>query len=336
MFRFRSKVVWQESVPHILLLSRYKNAREDYREGWLGGHDWEEWEKVLNESPRKAIGRFLKDGALEQASLEGCLAYKFKVSELETMLKQYGLSVSGRKPDLIDRLIQADPEGMKKTVSGLSLFQCSEQGREIVERYEAAEREKRVRLDQSLLSALQQHEFRKAVELRVSYEAEQVFSRGLNIDWQDYPFNEHDVGMINTIFTRTPRVLAQLGDEQLEPLRIGAGMLVLGWNAGQVKKWLPSDVEPGLHVSDWRAALMLHSHAHYLQEMRQAHELEKEGVFQYEVSIETCNDDHVCDACRRIASRKYTVEGAPELPYEKCTSEDGCRCSVSVVPVVPE
>ena len=336
MFHLRSKVVWQESAPHVLLLSKFKSAREDYSEGRLGGHDWEEWEEVLNESPRKAMKRFLKDGVLEQASLEGCLAYKFKVPELKAMLKRHGLSMSGRKADLIDRLIEADPQGMKKAVSGLSLLQCSEQGQEIVERYEAAEREKRVQLEQSLLNALQQHEFRKAVELRVSYEAEQIFPSGLGIDWQDYPFNEHDVGMIESIFTRKPRVMAHLSDEQLEPLRVGAGMIVLGWTPSQMKKWLPSDLDNGLHVSNWGAALMLHSHAHYLREMRQARKFQNDGVFQYEVSIETCNDDYVCDACRRIASRKYTVEVAPELPYEKCTSEDGCRCAVGVRPIVPD
>jgi hypothetical protein len=278
--------------------------------------------------------RFLKENALEQASLEGCLAHRFKVAELKAMLKQNGLSVSGRKADLIDRLVQVDPEGMKQAVSGLSLLQCSEQGLEIVKRYEATEREKRIELEHSLLRALRRREFRKAVELRVQYEAEQVFPRGLGIDWQDYPFSENDVAMIDSIFTRTPGVLAQLSEEQLEPLRIGAGMLVLGWNAGQVGRWLPVDLETGLQLSNGRAAMMLHSHAHYLIEMQQAHEYE--GWFQLEVSIQTCNDDHVCSACSSIASRKYTVSEIPELPYEKCTSENGCRCVVSVTPVVPE
>ena len=174
-FRFRSKLDWRESAAHILLLSRFKNAREEYREGWLAGHDWEEWEAALNESPQKAMRRFLDEDVLERASLTECLAYKYKASDLKAMLRQRGLQVSGRKTDLIDRLIQADREGMQVAVSGLSLFQCSEQGREIVEKYQATEGEKRARLEQALLGALKEREFSKAVDLRVSYAAEQVF-----------------------------------------------------------------------------------------------------------------------------------------------------------------
>ncbi len=329
MFRFRSKADWRESAPHIFLLSKFQSAREEYKGGWLGGHDWDEWTRVLKESPQKAIRRFLKDGALEQARLEGCLAHKFKISELKGMLRQHGLSVSGSKADLIDRLIQIDRAGMMQAVSGLPLLQCSSQGQEAVDRYLAHVKQRETELEQQIIEALQQREFGRIPQLVHSFDGEQVFPEGVSVG------GSQGRALLNSIFTQTPNVLAQLSDEQLEPLRIGAGMLVLGWTPGQVRKWLPSDLETGLQVSNWGAALMLHSHAHYSRQMQQAHETNKEGWFEVEIEIQTANDDHVCEACRTIASEKYQVSEVPELPYVKCTSEDGCRCSVSVRPVLP-
>jgi hypothetical protein len=334
-FRFRSKVDWRESAAHILLLSKFKGAREEYREGWLGGHAWEEWETALNESPQKAMRRLLDDGVLEQASLTECLAYKFKASDFKAMLRQRGLRVSGRKADLIDRLIQADCEGMQQAVSDLTLFKCSEQGREIVEQCKGAEREKRASLERTVLGSLQDRNFRKAVDLYVSYEAEQVFPKGMGIDWQDYPFSSEDVSKLSIIFEQRPKVLAQLSGEQLEPLRLAAGMFVLGWNIGQVSDWLPSDLETGLQMSNAAAAMQLYSYAVSLREIQEARVIEKEGFFRYIVEVRTCNDDIVCMACRELASKAYSLDDVPELPHEKCTSEDGCRCWLSVTPLVP-
>jgi len=49
------------------------------------------------------------------------------------------------------------------------------------------------------------------------------------------------------------------------------------------------------------------------------------------IGIRTCNDDHVCPACREIASRIWPIDQVPELPYEKCTSKTGCRCGISTI-----
>lgn len=49
------------------------------------------------------------------------------------------------------------------------------------------------------------------------------------------------------------------------------------------------------------------------------------------VQVQTCDDEYVCPACRLLASELYRVNEVPELPYEECQSEGGCRCSVAAV-----
>lgn len=44
------------------------------------------------------------------------------------------------------------------------------------------------------------------------------------------------------------------------------------------------------------------------------------------IRFRSVNDDELCSACREIDGVVFPREGAPTLPYEKCTSELGCRC----------
>ena len=100
---------WQKSPAHLRLLSKFLRPQvaEDFskRSGY--------WEKQLGETSQKAIERFLDEGVLVHADLSEHLASKFKVTELKSMLEVRGLPASGRKSELVSRLVQADPEGMK-------------------------------------------------------------------------------------------------------------------------------------------------------------------------------------------------------------------------------
>ena len=312
---------WQGSSAHLLLLSKFLSPRKS-----AGFSKTDDWKTVLRETPKKAIKRFLDEGMIERASLAGLLAYKYKVSDLKKMLKQRGLPVSGRKADLIERLVQADPNGMKRATHGLTVLQCSEQGRAIAEQFLANEKEKRARVEQQVLNALRRRKFKEACLMVASFEAEQVFPRGLSIKWRHYN-PTRDVAMLRTIFVSRLKILAHLNDKELDQLRIAAGMMHL-WGTSAAKEWLPPDFETELAMDSDAAVRMLGSYVSHqinMAEYRQSRVIKA-------VEIYNCNDSSVCDACRKLARRKYKLNKVPELPYEKCTSEMGCRCWV--VPVV--
>lgn len=190
---------WKKSPAHLLFLSKFRTPRavDDFSKS-------DTWRAVLKEAPKKAIKRFLDEGMLEQASLAGLLNYKYKVSELKAMLKRRGLRVSGRKAELIERLVQADPQGMRKAVRGLSVLQCSEQGRMIAEQYLAEEKEKRARVEEQTLQALRQRKFKEASRTVAAFEAQQVFPRGMNADWKHHN-PAHDVAMLRLCSRASPR-----------------------------------------------------------------------------------------------------------------------------------
>ncbi len=67
------------------------------------------------------------------------------------------------------------------------------------------------------------------------------------------------------------------------------------------------------------------SHKANLEEYRKQNDVVK-GV-----KIVVASDS--CDVCKKLSNKQFTIDNVPELPYEKCTSSKGCRCSYSPVTI---
>jgi len=288
---------WRKSNAHLLLLSKFIHPRtlDDFATP-------EAWKTVLGEDPKQAIKRFLDQGLLMQTDLSAQLDYKFKAVELKKMLKRRGLSVSGHKGDLIQRLIQADPQGMKQAVAGLSVLICSEQGREIAENYLANEKAQRRNVEQQVMEYLRQRKFKDASIAVAAYEVKQVFPRGMGIDW-DHHDPDHDITMLNAIFDGKPKILALLNESQSYTLRLVSGMMYL-WGTNQGKEWLPLDFETELAIDNDAAARMFLFHAMYRVNIAN---YKRSGVKQ--VEILAAQDS--CDECKKISGKRFTINGVP-------------------------
>lgn len=307
---------WRESPAHLLLLSKFRSPRDPSK--YYGD---ENWEAVLGERPKKAINRFLKDGMIGKADLHGLLSHKFRVADLKPMLRERGLKVSGRKAELIQRLIEADPEAMMKAVQGLRILQVTEAGEEVAEQYLEQKKEERQRVERSVLQALRQRKFKEASQAVAAFEAKQVFARGIGMDWENHD-PSGDAAMLNTIFSGKPKILGELDDEQLAHLRIAAGMSLL-WGTSRTKSgWLPEGFSTGLHFNNATAARMLVFYAYHRRN------LEQYRGYTKTVEIVTLEGSS-CDACKQLTGKKYRLDRAPDLPYEKCTHEMGCRCRIA-------
>lgn len=308
---------WRKSNAHLLLLSKFLHpnsidefAKADY------------WNIALGENAKQAIKRFFDEEMLLQADLEGQLDYKFKATELKNMLKERGLKVSGRKDELITRLIQADPENMKKIVKGTTIVLCSEHGRAIAEQYLSDELAKRTKLNEIIGEYLRQRNFREASLAVASFEAQQVFPRGVGISWKNHNPTSN-INALNAIFAFKPMVLSQLENNLLEMLRFSAGMdYLLGTNNAQ---WLPPDFETGLTIDKVTAARMFISNAYYHSSITQ---YRTSGVVNHvQILSKNC-----CENCMKLSGKKFNLNAVPELPYEHCTRETGCNCGV--IPMV--
>jgi tetratricopeptide (TPR) repeat protein len=124
---------WRGSPAHMFLLGSFlKPGKVEELTALV------EWEPVLGEAPERVVEQFLAAGLLGFADQGQPLARRlgqFTVRELQEMLKERGLPVSGRKDDLISRLVGADPEGMEESARELSALRCTEHGRAVVGEY---------------------------------------------------------------------------------------------------------------------------------------------------------------------------------------------------------
>jgi SPP1 gp7 family putative phage head morphogenesis protein len=316
MFGFRRKKDWRESPAHLLLLSKFLDGVSPER-----FHDDERWAAVLGGRPAEAIDRLRKAGMLAPAELRDRIDARFKASELKPLLKQRGLKVSGRKEALIDRLIEHDEAAMRDATGDVVVFRCTEEGRQLAERYLEDERQKREAAERAALDRLQSRDLAGAARAVAGFEAGQVFSRGMGIDWSASP-SESDKEILTAIFDRTPALLAGVDTQILRQLRLAAAMQQL-WGTGSARKWLPDDCDTGMHLDADTAARMLVFHAFHLENVAS---YRRAGFETVEVS--GVDDSRSCPQCRQIHGKIFALADAPEMPYAKCTCEMGCRCMV--------
>lgn len=302
---------WTKSSAHLQLLGKFLRPRTA---GEFAAED--RWQTALGESQTAAIKRFLDEGVLARANLSAQLDYRFKASELKDMLKTHGLPVSGRKAELIQRLVEAHPEDTQRAVEGLTILLCSDRGRKIAEQYVGEIKER-------VMGYLRERRFNDASMTVASYEAEQVFQRGIGIDWRHYD-PTRDITMLNAMFSGKPKILSRLDDAQSDALRLAAGMMYL-WGTNRALEWRPADVEMGLGMDNDAAARMFLFYGSHLADLA---EYKRSGVVN---AVEILAMQDSCDACQGISGKRFKLNEALELPYEHCTQEGGCRCTTLAV-----
>lgn len=182
--------------------------------------------------------------------------------------------------------------------------------------------EKRAKIEQQVMEYLKKRKLKEASLAVAAYEAEQVFPRGTGIDWKRYN-PERDVEMLSNIFKNKPGILARLGNDKLEALRIGACMMAL-WGENKAKKWLPVNFETGLPFDNDTTARMFLFHAVHRATLERYH---SEGLEHVEILAAPDS----CESCGKLAGT-YKLNEAPELPNPNCTGKMGCRCTF--LPVV--
>lgn len=308
----------------LLLLSKFWGAGQALN--YIRGRT-DLWDPVLKRPSMEVIMEFLTNGLLRQADLHELLDFKFCARDLEAMLRSQGLKVSGTKSAKIRRLIEADQEEIARLVDGLDLVRCTETGQALVDQFLAKQQEEKTRAEQDSIAALEAGDYFLACKVFADFHAKQVFRHGLNYD--PGVLDRLQLRRLELIARATPRIVSTMRHDALPHIRRAAQIMEL-WGRELAETWLPDGLETGLRLDAITAATMISSYVYNNLRLEGIDDL---ALFLKGVRVSSISDESHCRECAALDGKMFAVEELPELPYEHCTSEQGCRCVTVVVTV---
>jgi len=305
---------WRSSKAHLSLLSKFSNPQDA---GAFFNNS--RWTQALGQSPQKALKTFRADGVLRSCELNELLEAKFTGADLKKMLSAEGLKVSGRKADQAMRLVEHDPSAARSALGDFSAMRCTEEGEQVVHEFLEQQTRDQLEAEESTLAKLRDKKLRAAALIVKDYEASQVFSRGLGIDWNSTDM-AREIDKLEVIFSSAPAILGDLDPDVLSELRIAGGMMEL-WGTKKASQWFQRDFETGSSLSLDVAARMLVFAATHKMDLADAKRIKAKSI-----EIMGANDQNQCEACKSIDGKKFSLKKVPELPLAECTCVMGCRC----------
>ena len=297
-------------LAHSLLLSRFKSPSGPHWD--LNTAESSAWTIALNETPDSAIKRLIQAKLLlpfvpsNPEALSKALASVYVTAQLKPMLKLRGLKVSGRKDEMIGRLVSSDSQGMTREVLALGLYQCSETGTNLVFQLE----ERKQRTYANAVAAIHAKDYAIAIREYQALEDDLGFPP---LEFESRP----KAAFIELVMTVTPTILGGCSQDVLSRLRIAMALhCVAGRHAPNN---LLQDFETGIRLDAETAARMIYFSARHTEDMQQWRQMRVARV----AHLATPGS---CSVCMLFNGKKWNIDQAPELPCPHCTSEAGCRC----------
>ena len=308
---------WASRPPYLSVLQRFLSLR-DARTGVP-----EHWEPMFGTHPQNIVEGLLQLNVLESASLVETIEYCHTGVELKRLLKERGLKVSGRKAEQAQRLLDADPEGMHRLAAEHRIVRCSTAASAAVHAWLAQQAQALDQATDNLIGALRKHDFKAAIHVADVWREKRFqvpvhpAQEAMTIPTHPRTLEER-VQELAQVFTLRPKILTDLEPEQWEGLHVNyAVWQLLGHSADE--KCMPGFT--GLNAMD--AATVLRMLGFYDRHQQDLEQWKKLGVKKASIM---CTNSGSCETCIALDKKTYRLDKLPELPYESCTCELGCRC----------
>lgn len=138
----------------------------------------EYWDEKLGDSRYTVLKIFLNEGMVELLSGREQIAEDRSVASLKTLCKERGLKLSGKKADLIERLLASDPRMEATLAPVLRFVRCTDAGRRIVMAYYSREVENYRAVEAKVRVHLCDGNLTDAIRAANAYKADMLFPQG--------------------------------------------------------------------------------------------------------------------------------------------------------------
>lgn len=312
MFKFLQNRRWETSEAHLLFLTNFlKGVDTRYSEKKLSF-----WRDALDEPTEVAIKRWLKQGVIVKSQPNVTLERMYNAKELKSFCKDHSLPVTGTKAVLIKRLLECNSNKIQLIVLNSQVYSCSSEFADIANAYLLKAKQDKLDTERLSYQYLLKNNLTEAANTMVQYEQRQVFPRGIGVKWDKHEIAQ-DVEELELILHKTPGILADMSIEDIDSIRVPAGMTRL-FGTNTAKKWLPGEVTTGIHLSPDEACRMLVFYARNIVKINQAM---KFGATHLQFN---CGSQNLCEACKRIDGNSFPINLAPEIPLKNCKCVHGC------------
>ena len=311
---------WASSQTHLALLKRFLSVR-DAKDGFP-----DYWVPAFGMSPQRVIDEMVAHGALEPLPLLEKISFCHTVAELKKILSSRGLKVSGKKAELVQRLLEADPKDMEKLCAHRMILRCTPAASQAVSRWEAEQATAFETATDDVIAALRNRHFKAAICTADAYRKSKFeppvhpAQEAMTIHPAPRSIEER-ANDLATVFTMRPKILKGLQPEQWEGIYLNYAVWQL---LGRVA---PDKCMPGFTgigaMSSETATRMLSFHVGHQHNLARWREL---GI-----TSGTIIGIGGCEACLALYNKTFRLDKLPELPYKDCTCNLGCRCTSRAV-----
>ena len=285
---------------HLALLALFLKRRPLDTPTWQGL-----WSAALGEPYDRAIRSYTRQGLLAEANpaFEERLEV-LRVADIKPVLKAHGLKVSGKRDELLARLLEALPEEARRLTDELDFrgqYVCTPAGRALAQTYAEAVARDREQAEEQVRQALRRGDCRRAAALVQAFRDRQ-------------PGPMAGAGIVHADSLQAEAILAikaapEMTREELEEAKLSAAEdAVWGRTIRGPDRFLPAAY----------TAMFTASNRRTLDELRRL------GARQVSILAGV----GACDSCQQLAARgPYPLNKVPAIPNPHCTHSIGwCRC----------
>ncbi len=328
---------WASSQPHLALLEKFLSAREV--------KDWflELWAPAFGTDTQRVIDGLIAHGALELAPT---------VADLKTMLSSRGLKISGKKAELIQRLLEADPKGMEAQHAPRMILRCTPAASLAVSAWKTEQARAFEMASDSVIAALRNRHFKEAICIADEYRKNKYDPpthpgiAAMTIKSAPRSTGERAKDLA-TVFTMRPKILNELQPEQWEGLYLNYAVKELLGRAAPEKcmpGFMEEDEDDGYEEDDPEATERCVSRSTGIKAVNSATATQMLSFYiKHQSNIARMRESGIkrakiigiggCEACLALKDKTFRLDEVPELPYKDCTCDLGCRCTaVAVLP----
>ncbi len=284
------------------------------------------WEEALGMPVSEAFSLFRQEKLVRAADpatdTHHLASHLLSIAKLKDLLKPHGAKTSGKKEDLISRLLGLNPDLLFAALPNQNYFVATARGNALIEARVSARRAKQEQCELRILEHLDKGETVDAIHAWNQFAEGEPFKS--KIDGNRFA---RELNILNTIkYSACGYLRNRLAPEEVDTLRAFAGIKQLcGKNLSKAAlEKLRPDIESfnqaGHGLSMETAARMLTFFAIGQENLR---DFKKMG-YKF-ASICSCSGS--CEFCKSQSGIRHHVEQVPELPHQGCTHPSGCRCT---------